>query len=122
MDLPHGHAACAFNMDMQYRHQAQKFRTDMQHEQAAWSRKDMHSDLDSGTGFPVWCGKGREKREFGLDAFAVFALSRSFCSFTLAITKAQKKRGHPPHPPLFATPTREHFNPIVSTVSCFQQN
>ncbi len=52
--------------------------------------------------FPVWCGKGRKKRELvllflSLSAFACFALvflalTRSFC-FALACAKAEKSAG-----------------------------
>jgi hypothetical protein len=43
--------------------------------QNAWrSHINWHDgNLDFGTGFPVWCGKGREKREFALFSFALGA-------------------------------------------------
>ncbi len=59
-------------------------------------------DLDSGTGFPVWCGKGREKRKFALFSFALGAFafcrarfsSRPRALFCFSLASAKKALAH----------------------------
>jgi hypothetical protein len=55
------------------------------------------SDLGSGTGFPVWCGRGRKMRKLALFSFAHGSHAfLCFFFFALASAKARKKRGRSP--------------------------
>ncbi len=122
----HGHEEWTWSVDLQHAHAAWKCSMDIQHRKqnghAEWTsskeKQQRHAagtcihltqdpcfspcrgDLDSWTGFPEGCSKGRKRRffSFALSAFALFALDfllapALFFYVALAYMKARKITG-----------------------------
>jgi hypothetical protein len=117
MDIQHGHAAWTYCIDMRHgmkhRNSEGTCSLNKQHGKAAGAcNGDMHSFtflktlaflcreyLGSGTGFPMWCGKGRKRHEFAPFLLGAYDFLRSFFfalprSFLLLPRERKSAGGH----------------------------